>query len=82
MRKTLGSPAYNRTYMPRRNQLATLALVLLGLFAPGLTARSQMQTVGDGGPGPVKAAHLTAELTSLSPAIAPGGAVTTGLVLT
>ncbi len=82
MRKALGSPAYNRTYMPRRNQLATLALALLGLFAPGLAARSQMQTVGDGGPGPVKAAHLTAELTSLSPAIAPGGAVTAGLVLT
>lgn len=41
-----------------------------------------MQPVGDGGPGPVKAAHLTAELTSLSPVIAPGGAVTAGLVLT
>lgn len=41
-----------------------------------------MQTVGDGGPGPVKAAHLTAELTSVSPAIAPGGTVTAGLVLT
>ncbi len=45
-------------------------------------ALGQLQVVGDGGPGPVKAQHLTAELTSLSPAIAPGGTVHAGLVLT
>ncbi len=38
--------------------------------------------VGDGGPGPVKAEHLTAELTTLSPSINPGGTVQAGLVLT
>ena len=38
--------------------------------------------VGDGGPGPVKAQHLTAELVALGPAIAPGGTQQVGLVLT
>jgi thiol:disulfide interchange protein len=38
--------------------------------------------VGDGGPGPVKAQHLTAELVSLGPSIAPGGTQQVGLVLT
>ncbi len=51
------------------------------LFA-GFLARAQLAAVGDGGPGPVKAAHLTAELVSLGPAIAPGGTQTIGLVLT
>ncbi len=41
-----------------------------------------MQAVGDGGPGPVKAQHLTAELTSNASAVAPGGSVQAGLVLT
>jgi thiol:disulfide interchange protein len=45
-------------------------------------ARAQLQSVGDGGPGPVKAQHLTAELVTLSPTIAPGGTVQAGLVLT
>jgi thiol:disulfide interchange protein/DsbC/DsbD-like thiol-disulfide interchange protein len=45
-------------------------------------ARAQIATVGDGGPGPVKAQHLTAELVSLGPAIAPGGQQMVGLVLT
>ncbi len=43
---------------------------------------AQLQAVGDGGPGPVKAQHLTAELTSLAPSIAPGGTLDVGLVLT
>jgi thiol:disulfide interchange protein len=46
------------------------------------TAHGQLQVVGDGGPGPVKAQHLTAELVSLSPSIAPGGTLQVGLVLT
>jgi thiol:disulfide interchange protein len=46
------------------------------------SAHAQLQVVGDGGPGPVKAQHLTAELVSLSPSIAPGGTLQVGLVLT
>ena len=45
-------------------------------------ARAQVAIAGDGGPGPVKAQHLTAELVSLGPAIAPGGQQVVGLVLT
>src|SRR6201985_2389332 len=45
-------------------------------------ANAQLQVVGDGGPGPVKAQHLTAELASLSPSIAPGGTLQAGLILT
>ena len=45
-------------------------------------ARAQIVEVGDGGPGPVKAEHLTAELTSLRPQIAAGGTLQGGLVLT
>jgi thiol:disulfide interchange protein len=50
------------------------------LFTPA--SRAQIKEVGDGGPGPVKAEHLTAELTSLSPRIAVGGTLQAGLVLT
>ncbi len=58
-------------------------LILLILFcAIGLFANAQIQPVGDGGPGPVKAQHLTAELVSLAPSIAPGGTLQVGLVLT
>ncbi|HEX4154585.1 MAG TPA: protein-disulfide reductase DsbD domain-containing protein [Acidobacteriaceae bacterium] len=56
--------------------------LLLLVALPCLSARAQIVEVGDGGPGPVKAQHLTAELTSLSPQITPGGAQTIGLVLT
>jgi thiol:disulfide interchange protein len=45
-------------------------------------AGAQLTSVGDGGPGPVKAPHLTAELVLLGPAIAPGGTQEVGLVLT
>jgi thiol:disulfide interchange protein len=59
---------------------AFLLLACASLFlAP---ARAQLQVVGDGGPGPVKAQHLTAELVSLAPSIAPGGTLQVGLVLT
>ena len=64
-----------------QQMLALLGLLLLlPLFSAPLCA--QIQEVGDGGPGPVKAQHLTAELTSLSPQITPGGTQTIGLVLT
>ena len=59
----------------------SVVLAVLGLAA-GADARAQIATVGDGGPGPVKAQHLTAELASLGPAIAPGGTQEAGLVLT
>ena len=61
---------------------ASLALLLaIFAFAAGANARAQIAVVGDGGPGPVRAQHLTAELVALSPAIAPGGTQQVGLVL-
>ncbi len=45
-------------------------------------ASAQIPVVGDGGPGPVKAQHLTAEMVSLAPSIAPGGTLDVGLVIT
>ena len=47
-----------------------------------MVSRAQLVEVGDGGPGPVKAEHLTAELTTLAPQIAIGGTLQAGLVLT
>ncbi len=53
------------------------------LFAAGAgRAHGQVVEVGDGGPGPVKAQHLTAELTALRPELAAGGTTEAGLVLT
>ena len=73
---------FGRTRWQQR--LALLGLLLLlplfGIQSPPLHA--QIAEVGDGSPGPVKAQHLTAELTSLSPQITPGGTQTIGLVLT
>jgi thiol:disulfide interchange protein DsbD len=62
--------------------LQRLTLLWALLVLPLLCAHAQIAEVGDGGPGPVKAQHLTAELTSLSPQITPGGTQTIGLVLT
>ncbi len=56
--------------------------LVLALSAFSSAALTQLPTLGDGGPGPVKAPHLTAELITLGPAIAPGGAQMVGLVLT
>jgi len=58
-----------------------MVLAVFGVAA-GVGARGQIAVVGDGGPGPVKAQHLTAELVSLGPGIAPGGTQVVGLVLT
>ncbi|HEX5283792.1 MAG TPA: hypothetical protein VFW30_06715, partial [Bryocella sp.] len=60
--------------------LRRLALACLLLLLPVFAAHAQIPEVGDGGPGPVKAQHLTAEITSLSPQITPGGTQTIGLV--
>ena len=65
-----------------RRHFASLLLLLCALFTAGTAANAQIQVVGDGGPGPVKAQHLTAELVSLAPSIAPGGTLQVGLVLT
>jgi thiol:disulfide interchange protein len=56
-----------------------LFVVLCAFTIPLL---GQLTSVGDGGPGPVKAQHLTAELVSYGNTIAPGGTLQTGLVLT
>jgi len=62
-----------------------LAVVSFGALLPGMAMRAQIVTVGDGGPGPVKAEHLTAELTGLNPQgmtqVAVGGQTQLGLVL-
>ncbi|HEY4354810.1 MAG TPA: thioredoxin family protein [Acidobacteriaceae bacterium] len=67
---------------PRRLVVRFLPLLIaaLGCLAPA--SRAQIVEVGNGGPGPEKAPHLTAELTTLSPQIAAGGTQTIGLVLT
>lgn len=57
-------------------------LIFAGLFLCCAGGEAQLQVIGDGGPGPVKAQHLTAELVSLAPTIAPGGTLQVGLVLT
>ena len=64
-----------------RRLISALVLLTCALLTqPG--AYAQLQSVGDGGPGPVKAQHLTAELVSVAPSIAPGGTLQAGLVLT
>jgi thiol:disulfide interchange protein/DsbC/DsbD-like thiol-disulfide interchange protein len=62
-------------------RLATAMLAFM-LCAATPAVRAQLTEVGDGGPGPVKAPHLTVELTSLSPQVAAGGQVQAGLVIT
>jgi thiol:disulfide interchange protein DsbD len=64
-----------------RRAILGAVLAVCGLAA-GVRAEAQLAMVGDGGPGPVKAQHLTAELVSLGPAIAPGGQQEVGLLLT
>lgn len=64
-----------------RRHLIPLVLLVCAAFA-GIPASAQIQPVGDGGPGPVKAQHMTVELVSLAPSIAPGGKLEVGLVIT
>ena len=63
----------------RRHLVVFLFLVCAIASSP---AHAQIKVVGDGGPGPVKAQHLTIEMVSLAPAIAPGGTLDAGLVIT
>jgi thiol:disulfide interchange protein len=60
--------------------LRRLFVFLILALAPTF-ASAQLQEFGNGGPGPVKATHLTAEMVSLAPAVAPGGSVEVGLVM-
>lgn len=59
-----------------------LFLLLFSVLLVGPSVSAQIPVVGDGGPGPVKAQHLTAELVSMAPAIAPGETLDVGLVIT
>jgi hypothetical protein len=55
---------------------------IIGAFVlAGASRRSNAQfvEVGDWGPGPLKAEHLTAELTALRGEIAPGSTLQAGL---
>jgi thiol:disulfide interchange protein DsbD len=61
-------------------RILRLLLAALALFTP--LAHAQLQELGDGGPGPIKAQHLSAEFSSLSPSVAPGGSVYVGLTFT
>lgn len=61
---------------------SSLVALLCATTLWGGAACAQIVEVGNGGPGPVKAEHLTAELTSLSPQVSAGGTVQLGLVLT
>lgn len=60
----------------------SLAVALLLAVTVSASARAQLTSVGDGGPGPVKAQHLTAELVSYGTTVAPGGTLQAGLILT
>ncbi|HZY63426.1 MAG TPA: thioredoxin family protein [Edaphobacter sp.] len=56
-------------------------LVTVCFFFSALVASAQLPVAGDGGPGPAKSQHLTAELVSAGTSIAPGGNLQSGLVL-
>ncbi|QNI38071.1 protein-disulfide reductase DsbD family protein [Edaphobacter albus] len=60
----------------------SLSLLLFCVLLTGSSAWAQIPVVGDGGPGPVKAQHLTVEMVSMAPSIAPGGTLDVGLVIT
>ena len=70
---------YNQGDMKR---LTRFILLCLSVVVVPSALHAQLQVVGDGGPGPFKAQHLTAELVSLAPSISPGGTLQVGLVLT
>ena len=67
--------------MKIRRHIVTFLLLVCAVLG-GRLASAQIQVVGDGGPGPVKAQHLTVELVSLAPSIAPGSTLDVGLVIT
>jgi thiol:disulfide interchange protein len=68
--------------MTPRTFFKTIAALLPTLLLAAPLTRAQLTAVGDGGPGPVKAQHLTVEMVSVAPNIAPGGTLQAGLVIT
>src|SRR5579875_2992292 len=66
----------------RHSLLTWLWILVAVLPLYGVRATAQIVEVGNGGPGPFKAQHLTAELVTLAPQIAPGGTMQVGLLLT
>ena len=78
MRRLYNKQMSKGRWLTRCSGLIALVVVL----GSGRIAGAQIVEVGDGGPGPVKAEHLTAELTTLAPQIAVGGTLQAGLVLT
>ena len=81
-RGTSRSQSYNKGMrVGRPRQVMAMQLLMLLWLGWCLPLHAQLVEVGDGGPGPVKAQHLTAEMTALRPQIAAGGTLTAGLVL-
>jgi thiol:disulfide interchange protein/DsbC/DsbD-like thiol-disulfide interchange protein len=76
--KPLKATAYN---VDMKSLIARASLIL-GILLTTLATPAQLTEVGDGGPGPAKAQHLTAELVTLAPRIAAGGQLQIGLSLT
>src|SRR5260370_31782600 len=66
------------TLLRRSAVLVASILTWLALHSVGL---AQLHEIGDGSPGPIKAAHVTAQLLAGAPAIAPGGSTAIALVL-
>lgn len=64
--------------------IAAVGILLVTVFAmmSALPACAQVVEVGNGGPGPVKAQHLTVELIAQAPQIALGGPLRMGLSFT
>src|SRR6185312_5501552 len=71
-------------------QSPTIVDMMLRLFRPiaalaallsPLAGLAQIKVAGDGGPGPARAMHLSAELVTLAPRIAVGGQLQAGLRL-
>src|SRR5258708_6565267 len=66
------------TLLRRSAVLFASLLTWLALHSVGL---AQLHEIGDGSPGPIKAAHVTAQLLAGAPAIAPGGSTAIAFVL-
>src|SRR5947209_6442039 len=67
------------SHFAARVRRAALAAIVFLLALPAL---AQIKEVGEGGPGPYKAEHLTVELVSLGPQISMGGQLQLGLSFT
>ncbi|HEU5340457.1 protein-disulfide reductase DsbD family protein [Edaphobacter sp.] len=60
-------------------RLSTLLLFAVCALLFGVSARAQIEVVGDGGPGPATAQHLRVALIAPSSSVAPGGTLQVGL---